>query len=137
MVWDKFHIYQGHRVNEPYISIGKRGPKAYRLRVDEHANPIKRALCFRELLDTGQADSQGDLSRLCGIPRTTITAYLRLLDLDAEVQYCLLKLDDSDQRLKRVTEARLRHLHGQDSESQRHRLQGLLGHIDDSVPPSP
>ncbi len=126
VVWDKFHIYQGHTVNTPYIRIGRQGPKLRRLKVNKHRNPIKRALCFRELLDSGQADSQGDLSRRCSIPRTTISAYLRLLDLDAEVQACLLQLDDSDQRLQRLTEPRLRHLHGQDAESQRQRLQGLL-----------
>ena len=77
-------------------------------------------------MDSGQADSQGDMSRRCGIPRTTITAYLRLLDLDPEVQACLLQLGDSDKRLQRLTESRLRHLHGKDAESQRQRLQGLL-----------
>ena len=46
-----------------------------------------------------------------------------LLDLDAEVQACVLKLDDDDQRL---TEARLRQLHGQDPRAQRQCLQGLL-----------
>ena len=126
VVWDKFHVFQGHRVNAPYIRIGKKRRKPRRLRIDKHPNPIKQALCFRELLDSGQADSQGDLSRRCGIPRTTITAYLRLLDIDPEVQDCLLQLDDSDGRLQRVTEARLRHLHGQDTEGQRLRLGELL-----------
>ena len=124
--WDKFHVFQGHRVNAPYIQIGKKGRKPRRLRIDKHLNPIKQALCFRELLDSGQADSQEDLSRRCGIPRTTITAYLRLLNLDAEVQARLLQLEDSDQRLQRLTESRLRHFHGQDAESQRRWLQGLL-----------
>ena len=118
VVWDQFPVFQGHRVNAPYIRIGTKGRKTRRLKVVKHPNPIKRALCFRELLDSGQADSQGDLSRRCGIPRTTITAYLRLLDLDPEVQACLLQLGDSDKRLQRLTESRLRHLHGQDAESQ-------------------
>ena len=77
-------------------------------------------------MDSGQADSQGDLSRRSGIPRTMITAYLRLLDLDPEVQRRLLQFEDSDKRLQRLTEARLRHLHGQNAESQRLRFHELL-----------
>ena len=126
MVWDEVIVFQGHRGNTPYIRIGQEGQKAHRLEVRKHSNPIKQALCFRELLDSGQADSQGDLSRRCGTPRTTITAYLRLLDLDAEVQACLLQLDDDDPRLQRLTEARLRQLHGQDARAQQRCLQGLL-----------
>ena len=126
VVWDQFPVFHGHKVNSPYIRIGKKGRKPRRLKIDKHPNALKRALCFRELLDSGQADSQGDLSRRCGIPRTTITAYLRLLDLDAEVQACLLQLDDSDPRLQRLTEARLRHLHGQDAGGQRLWLNKLL-----------
>ena len=126
LVWDKFQVFQGHRSNAPYIRIGRKRSKSRRFRVERHPNPLKQALCFRGLLDSGQADSQGDLSRRCGIPRTTITAYLRLLDLEPEVQACLLELDDSDRRLERVTESRLRHLRGQDAEGQRLRLQELL-----------
>ncbi len=126
LVWDEVVVFQGHRVNTPYIRIGRKERKPRRLKAIKHSNPIKQALCFRELLDSGQADSQGDLSRRCGTPRTTITAYLRLLDLDAEVQACLLQLDDDDQRLQRLTEARLRQLHGQDARAQRQCLQGLL-----------
>ena len=77
-------------------------------------------------MDSGQADSQGDLSRRCGIPRTTITAYLRLLDLDTEVQALLLQLDDADPRLQGLTEARLRPLPGLYGQDQRQRLQELL-----------
>ena len=77
-------------------------------------------------MHSGQADSQVDLSRRCGIPRTTITAYLRLLDLDTEIQTHLLQLEDSDQRLQQVTEYGLRHLHGQDAEGQRLLLEELL-----------
>lgn len=126
VVWDQFPVFQGHRVNAPYIRIGKKGRKPRRLKVDKHPNPIKRALRLRELLDSGQADSQGDLSRRCGIPRTTITAYLRLLDLDPQVQACLLQLDDADQRLRQLSEPRLRRLHGQDAQIQRRRIRQLL-----------
>jgi hypothetical protein len=75
LVWDKFHVYQGPTVNSPYIRIGKKGRKPRCLKIAKHPNPIKRALCFQALLDSGQADSQGDLSRRSGIPRTTITAF--------------------------------------------------------------
>ncbi len=57
-------------------------------------------------------DSQGELSRLCGTPRTTISAYLRLLGLDEEVRAEALNLSDEDERVARLTEPRLRHLVG-------------------------
>ena len=109
----------------PYIHIGRKRGRST-LKVAKHRNPLKQAVCFRELIDSGQADSQGELSRLSGIPRTTITAYLRLLDLDAEVQACLFQFEDSDKRLQRLTEARLRHLHGHDAEAQWRRFQELV-----------
>ena len=126
LVWDKFHIYQGHMANAPYIRIGQKGRKPRCLKIVKDPNPIKRAHCFQELLDSGEADSQGDLSRRIGIPRTTITAYLRLLDLDAEVQAEALALEDDDERLSRLTEARLRHLVGQEVIEQRKRFKALL-----------
>jgi hypothetical protein len=52
------------------------------------------------------------LSRLCGTPRTTISAYLRLLGLDEEVREEALNLSDEDERVARLTEPRLRHLVG-------------------------
>ena len=126
MVWDKFHVYQGHRVNTPYIQIGVKPGDRSRIGLDTHRNALKQALHFQDVLDSGQADSQEDLSRRCGIPRTTISAYLRLLRLDPQVQACLLQLDDSDPRLQRLTEPRLRPLHGQDAQVQRQCLQELL-----------
>ena len=112
--------------NAPYIRIGKKGQKPHYLKIVKHPNPIKRAYCFQELLDSGQADSQGDLSRRVGIPRTTITAYLRLLALDAEVQAEALALEDDDERLSRLTEPRLRYLVGQEVIEQRKRFKALL-----------
>ena len=126
MVWDEVPVFQGHRVNSPYIRIGKKGRKLHRLKVAKHANPIKQALCFQELLASGPADSQVDLSRRCGIPRTTITAIVRLLGLDAEVQAQVLQLGEDDPRLQRLTEARLRGLHGQSASLQREIFKKLL-----------
>ena len=47
-----------------------------------------------------------------GTPRTTISAYLRLLGLDEEVRAEALNLSDEDERVARFTEPRLRHLVG-------------------------
>ena len=52
------------------------------------------------------------MSPLCGTPRTTISAYLRLLGLDEEVRAEALNLSDEDERVARLTEPRLRHLVG-------------------------
>ena len=38
------------------------------------------------------------MSRLCGTPRTTISAYLRLLGLDEEVRAEALNLSDEGER---------------------------------------
>ena len=43
------------------------------------------------------------MSRLCGTPRTTISAYLRLLGLDEEVRAEALNLSDEDERVARLT----------------------------------
>ena len=55
-VWDKFHIYQGHRRNTAFIGIGRRH-RPRRFKVDKHPNALKQALHYRELLESGQADS--------------------------------------------------------------------------------
>ena len=104
-------IYQGHRRNTAFIGMGRRH-RPRRLKIDKHPNALKQALHYRELLESGQADSQGELSRLCGTPRTTISAYLRLLGLDEEVRAEALNLSDEDERVARLTEPRLRHLVG-------------------------
>ena len=44
-------------------------------------------------------DSQGELARLSGTPRTTVSAYLRLLGLDEEVRAEALTLSDGDERV--------------------------------------
>ena len=124
-VWDKFHIYQGHRRNTAFIGIGRRH-RPRRLKVDKHPNALKQALHYRELLESGHADSQGELSRLCGTPRTTISAYLRLLGLDEELRAEALNLSDEDERVARLTEPRLRHLVGLQPAEQLRRFRALL-----------
>ena len=125
VVWDKFHIYQGHRRNTAFIGIGRRH-RPRRLKIDKHPNALKQALHYKELLESGQADSQGELSRLCGTPRTTISAYLRLLGLDEEVRAEALNLSDEDERVARLTEPRLRHLVGLQPAEQLRRFRALL-----------
>ena len=49
-----------------------------------------------------------------------------VLALDAEVQAEALALENDDQRLSRLTEARLRHLMGQEVIEQRQRFKALL-----------
>ena len=125
LVWDKFHVYQGHRSNTPFIQIGKRR-RSRRIEVAKHTNPLKQALAYQDLLDTGQADSQVEISRLCGTPRSTISAYLRLLNLDEKVRQRLLEIPNTDQWLHQLTESQLRGLLGQDARFQRRRLKELL-----------
>ena len=71
-------------------------------------------------------DSQGELSRLSGTPRTTISAYLRLLGLDEEVRAEALNLSDEDERVARLTEPRLRHLVGLQPAEQLRQFRALL-----------
>ena len=113
LLWDKFHIFQGHKRNTPF-QIGKRRPSR-RLKVAKHPNPLKQVLAFQELLDTGQAGSQVELSKLCGTPRSTIAAYIRLLNLDENVQHSLLEISSTHQRLHRLTESQLRGPVGQNA----------------------
>ena len=105
--------------------IGTKRKNPPRLKL-EHPNAIKRALHYKELLDSGQVDSQGELSRLSGTPRTTISAYLRLLGLDEEVRAEALNLSDEDERVARLTEPRLRHLVGLQPAEQLRRFRALL-----------
>jgi hypothetical protein len=126
VVWDKFHVDQGHRVNTPDIQIGTKRKNPPCLKLEKHPNAIKRALHYKELLDSGQVDSQGELSRLSGTPRTTISAYLRLLGLDEELRAEALNLSDEDERVARLTEPRLRHLVGLQPTEQLRQFRALL-----------
>jgi hypothetical protein len=129
VVWDKFQILQGHRINTPYIQIGRKGQKPGRLKIEKHANAFKQALYYQDLLASGQADSQGQLARLCGTPRTTISAYLRLLGIDEKVRAEALGISDDDPRIALLTEPRLRSLPSAKSgREQRRAFRKLLAH---------
>ena len=102
-------------------------PASWRLNVATECNPLKQALQFSELIATGQADSQIELASLSGIPRSTISAYLRLLDLDPDIKSGVLSLDSSDDRLTCLTEARLRPILSlQDPEERKAKFRELL-----------
>ena len=113
------------RRNTSYIEIGRQ-PQRCALTVATHRNPLKQALEYQALLDTGEAYSQAELARLCRTQRSTISAYLRLLGLDAKVKAEAMTLDDSDERLDRLTEAQLRGLLGKRSSDQLKSLRVLL-----------
>ena len=125
IVWDSFEVHQGHKSNTRYIEIGRQ-PRRIALKIAKHRNPLKQALEYQALLDAGEVDSQTELARLCNTPRSTISAYLRLLGLDAKVQAETIALDDDDERLDTLTESQLRGLLGKRSSDQRKRLSVLL-----------
>ena len=107
------------------LPTSRSGPNG-RIRLEKHPNAIKRALHYKELLDSGQVDSQGELARLSGTPRTTVSAYLRLLGLDEEVRAEALNLSDEDERVARLTEPRLRHPRGPPASRATEAVPGLL-----------
>jgi hypothetical protein len=127
IVWDKFHVFQGHKRNTPYIQIGRKSTETAGIKFERHSNALKQALHYQDLLESGQADSQGKLAHLIGTPRTTISAYLRLLRLDEEVRAEALGIPDQDQRVSILTEPRLRHLVAlQNPKEQRAAFRALL-----------
>lgn len=126
LIWDKFSVFQGHRERTPYIQIGQKPPELHCLKLDRHPNAIKQALQYQGLLDSGQVGTRTELARLTRRSRTTISAYLRLLGLDEEVRCEALSVADDDDRISALTEPRLRHLVGCETEEQRERLKILL-----------
>ena len=126
LVWDKFQIYQGHKRYSHFIQIGRLPPDRP-VQISRDPNPLKQALQYLELIETGRVDSQTDLAQRAGVSRSTVAAYLRLLSLDLEIQSELLSLDGSDDRLQGLTEARLRPLLSfKDPEDQREQFRALL-----------
>jgi len=128
LIWDKFHIYQGHKRNTPYIAIGRKGQKPGKFKKKKHPDALKQALHYRDLLDSGQADSQGKLASLIGTPRSTISNYLRLLGLPEVIRTEALSIDDDDVRISTLTESRLRRLLNlPNPEKQSEAFQAILG----------
>ena len=78
--------------------------------VKTYPNPVKVALKYKEMLNQGQADAQADLSRILGVSRAKVTQMLNLLKLDEEILAFMLGLEDTDERLKVLTERKLRFL---------------------------
>ena len=79
-----------------------------------------------DVVPCSKFDRISELSRLSGTPRTTISAYLRLLGLDEEVRAEALNLSDEDERVARLTEPRLRHLVGLQPAEQLRQFRALL-----------
>ena len=107
-VWDEFDVFQLFMNKAPVFDIGAlepSGPKIY-------PNPIKIALQYQQMLDEGIASSQAELARILGVSRAKVTQMLNLLKLDEGIQEFMLDLEDTDERLKMLTERRLRSLTG-------------------------
>ena len=62
------------------------------------------------MLDSGQARSQADIARIHSVSRAKVTQMMNLLKLDQEIRDYIVGLDDTDKRLKGLTERRLRPL---------------------------
>jgi len=65
---------------------------------------------YKEYLDNGKAKSQADLARILGVSRAKVNQMLDLLKLYVEIREFILNLDEKDERLKVITERRLRQL---------------------------
>ena len=118
----KFPIYQSFRSKAPVFSIGY----APHLAPGTYRNPIKEALQYQRMLDDGTASSQADLARLLGVSRAKVTQVLNLLKLDEEIQEFILGMEDTDERLKVLTERRLRDIVDMPRPSQKETAWGLL-----------
>ena len=77
------------------------GPKTF-------TNPLKMAYQYKAMLDSGYAQSQVDLARILGVSRAKVTQMLNLLKLDDGIQEFILNLEETDARLKVLTERKLR-----------------------------
>ena len=123
-VWDKFQVYQGHEWQTPVILIGTPPPSPPKL----YPNPIKMALEYKKMMEAGQTKSQAELVRHLGTSRAKVTQMLNLLKLDGEIQEFILGLSETDERLKIMTERKLRPLAIlADKEIQRKRFWKLVG----------
>jgi len=99
------------------------------MKFEQQANAVKQAMQYKAVLASGAVDSQTELARLSGIPRTTLSAYLRLLRLDGSVRAAALGVEDDDARLGVLTEARLRPLVGLEACEQRRQFRALLASV--------
>ena len=102
IVWDEFSIYQGKQRYTDLFKIGRKPKKSAKA----YVNPIKVALKYKQML--GSVQSKAELAQKLGVSRAKVTQMLNLLKLDEEVKLFMLALDDADERLKVLTERRLR-----------------------------
>jgi hypothetical protein len=94
VLWDKFQVYQGFNWQTPVFHIGvppvikqANSPKTY-------PNPIKIALQYKGMIDSGQAKNQADLARILGVSRAKATQMLNLLKLSNTIFFSRPKSRD-------------------------------------------
>lgn len=88
---DKFKVFQTHREGKPFIGIGS---KVVLSTVEAPENPIKRALYYKELLESGKVDTHEELASLVGTVRSRVGHFLALLKLDETIKQEVLDLPD-------------------------------------------
>jgi len=122
-MWGKFSIYQSFRKRAPIVCLGN--PPAAEVKI--YSNPMKIAMQYKGMLESGFINSQAELSHLLAVSRAKVTQMLNLLKLDEEIQSSILGLDESDERLKILTERKLRPLvQLTNSKEQRKRFKALF-----------
>jgi hypothetical protein len=121
---DKFQVFQVFENRAPLFKIGEKpaaSPRTY-------SNPIRTALQYKGLLKSGHIETQAELASFLGVSRAKVTQMLNLLKLDGEIIEMVSGLDEEDERLRRVTERRLRELTQiEDEEEQMERFREMVG----------
>ncbi len=79
------------------------------------------------MLKQGVVQSRADLARHLGVSRAKITQILSLLKLDEEVQAFLLDLDETDERLRKLSERKLRGLLDSSKDEQWQIIKRMVG----------
>ena len=126
LIWDKFDIYQVFKAQSVSFHIGKKPGKEL-IEKKDYVNPIKQGLWYKQLLDEGRVNTQEELAWQLGVSRSRVASMLRMLKLDEEIKEFILSLDDGDERLKKLTERRLRPLlETEEREIQRKRFREII-----------
>ena len=85
---------------------------------------------YKTIIESGLVHSQAALASLLGVSRAKITQMLNLLKLDEEIQEFILGLEETDAKLKVLTERRLRGLvMKKDREIQRMHFRELVNNL--------
>ena len=83
---------------------------------------------YKELLGSGNIETQANLASFLGVSWTKVTQMLNLLKLDAEIIEMVSRLDEEDERLKKLTERRLQVLtQVEDAEKQVESFKEMVG----------